>query len=596
MTTSGEYKQISEDYLALLRMSAEATGYMLHGLATLFEEEAELGTERTIPTPGGANVELNQVNIFNGNLGNEAETSPSQPLSPPPSGQPLPGPFPREAEFGLGGSDGEGESTVDELIDEFSARFVPTEDKTVALVAATLLDERGVIEENPDTGNRERVYRADGFTLRQSGEVYSIEDSQGQDAQMQFYLSASGPVVWGDNRLSQLHKEEFKSVYRHRKTRREPLDLEEGDLSKTVATLGALAPRGSKKVLDDLKGMKAFGFVNHTINQLGVESSESRVEVKVGGYRLKRERGEESTTVSIESNDDRGELLSYTARRTEDGISVELDAIRLDRDDLLRLREIAENSQYLAATSIRDAQPEDASIRDAQPEDASIRDAQPEDASIRDAQPEDASVRDAQPEDASVRDTQTEDASIRDTQTEGVSISDTQTQDVSIRDTRSQRNPIQSAETIAPITQPSEASEAILMTAWPIEVHPVIAKALEYFEPAELPHVEGEPSEATIFVSDAPARQWRGQMEAQDGQLTEPQQIQAYELCQNHREFLETKGVVLPTPEALNTYLTQKKTERVRFAANPEAQISVDLTPAPEASQSEPPGDREVEL
>ena len=568
MTTSGEHKQISEDYLALLRMSAEATGYMLRGLAALFEEEAKLGTTRTTPTPGGANVELNQVNIFNGNLGNEAETPHSELPSPPPSGQFLPGPFPKKAEFGRSGSesDRKSESTVEELASEFSARFVPTEDKTVALVAATLLDERGVVEENPDTGNRERVYRADGFTLRQSGEVYSIEDSQGQDAQMQFYLSASRPVVWGENRLSQLHKEEFKSVYRHRKTRSELLDIEEGDLSKTVATLGALAPRGSKKVLDDLKGMKAFGFVNYTINQLGVEPSESSVEVKVGGYRLKRERGEESTTVSIESNDDRGELLSYTARRTEDGISVELDAIRLDRDDLLRLREIAENSQYLAATSIQDAQPEDASVRDAQPEDASIRD------------------------------TQTEDASVRDTQTEGVSISDTQTQDVSIRDTRSQRNPIQSAETIAPITQPSEASEAILMTAWPIEIHPVIAKAMEYFEPAELPHVQSEPSEATIFVSDAPARQWRGQMEAQDGQLTEPQQIQAYELCQNHREFLETKGVVLPTPEALNTYLTQKKTERVRFAANPEAQISVDLTPAPEASQSEPPGDREVEL
>jgi hypothetical protein len=260
---------------------------------------------------------------------------------------------PRQPEFGLGRDSEKPESKlnfVDKLVAETKAKFTSMDDRKVALVAATLLDNQGQMEINPLTQQPEKVYRGDGYAIRQIGDVYSISDATDRSqTKMNFYLTENGPAIWGENKLSSPEKAEFLSVYRNLKAGSQLEGADVGDLARKVATLGALSPQGSHKVLSDLKGMKAFGLINHTINQMGVEPNEANVQVIVGGYTLTRERGEDGTKVSMHSNDGRGELLSYTAQRGDRGISVQLDTLKLNQGDMASLKEIAQHSQYLAA-------------------------------------------------------------------------------------------------------------------------------------------------------------------------------------------------------------------------------------------------------
>jgi len=113
---------------------------------------------------------------------------------------------PRQPEFGLGRDSEKPESQlnfVDKLVAGTKAKFTSMDDRKVALVAATLVDNQGQMEINPLTQQPEKVYRGDGYAIRQIGDVYSISDATDRSqTKMNFYLTENGPAIWGENKLS----------------------------------------------------------------------------------------------------------------------------------------------------------------------------------------------------------------------------------------------------------------------------------------------------------------------------------------------------------------------------------------------------------
>ncbi|HAG82521.1 MAG TPA: hypothetical protein DCL61_15495 [Cyanobacteria bacterium UBA12227] len=402
--------------------------------------------------------------------------------------------LPRDPEFGLERPIGELDSKlnfVDKLVAGTKAKFTSIEDRKVALVAATLLENYGQMQINSLTQQPEKVYQGDGYAIRQVGDVYSISDViDRSQTKMNFYLTENGPAIWGENKLSLAEKAEFLSVYRNLKAETKLDGTDVGDLARKVATLGALSPQGSHKVLNDLKGMKAFGLINHTINQMGVDPKEAKVQVQVGGYILTRERGGDGTKVSMHSNDGRGELLSYTAQRGEGGISVKLDTIKLNQGDMAALKEIAQHSQYLVAEL--------------------------------------------------------------------------------------------PSKTSTPT--PSNSTVAVpLMTSRPLDIHPDLFKALKHLKNLEVKRSNEEDyseERLTVLSNDLTGRFLISRIRANQGKLSEAEQMVAYEFCLGHKEELNQAAITLPTLPSFSDFMRHNKTELICQEANPESVIYHPQVPA----------------
>ncbi len=212
----------------------------------------------------------------------------------------------------------------------------PKRVRQAAEVAEGLLEAGG--ERQRDGSTR---YKADGFDIERRGDVVSVTDKEG--GRFQFRRNNNGQLRRvGRNTLSGASQGELRSLYSMRDRLKEMVRAPE--LGDRVGSLGSLAPEGSQATLNQLRGMKAFGLANNTINQLG--GNAPNVEVTVGEYQFKRERSNGETRLSVTSGE--RTLLSYRARREGDTLSVELDRVEMDTNDLQQLQAIGEQTQYLA--------------------------------------------------------------------------------------------------------------------------------------------------------------------------------------------------------------------------------------------------------
>jgi len=212
----------------------------------------------------------------------------------------------------------------------------PMRDREAAEVAEGLLEAGG--KRQADGSTR---YKADGFDIERQGDTVSVTDKEG--GRFQFRRNRNGQLRRvGRNTLSEASQGELRSLYPVRDRLGEMVRAPE--LGDRVGSLGSLAPEGSQATLNQLRGMKAFGLANNTINQLG--GNAPNVEVKVGEYQFKRERGNGETRLSVTSGE--RQLLSYRARREGDTLSVELDRVEMDESDLQQLQSIGQQTEYLA--------------------------------------------------------------------------------------------------------------------------------------------------------------------------------------------------------------------------------------------------------
>lgn len=219
----------------------------------------------------------------------------------------------------------------------FRKRLEARENKEIASVAYALVKNYGVGKD----GNL--VYQADAFTIKKSGNNYSIHRRADETKPLiQFQADQWGAITLSEQpqNMFPIERQEFLLVADYLKSGKQLPSVDE-DPRKIANTLGSLSLNGTHTILESFKTSEILQILTQTLKRTGCD------DLELGNYRILYQKSQLDTTSTLQllKTEHTGVTrvaASFEMKRTDSGMTHQVKTLALSEQDIAKLRLLAQ--------------------------------------------------------------------------------------------------------------------------------------------------------------------------------------------------------------------------------------------------------------
>ena len=232
----------------------------------------------------------------------------------------------------------------------FRKRLEARENKEIASVAYALVKNFGVGKDS------NLVYRADAFTIKKSGNNYSIH-RRAEETKPLIKFQAD---QWGAITLSEqpkdmfpIERQEFLLVADYLKSGKQLPSVDE-DPRKIASTLGSLSLNGTHTILESFKTSEILQILTQTLKRAGCD------DLELGNYRILYQKSQLDTTSTLQllKTEHTGVTrvaASFEMNRTDSGMTHQVKTLAITEQDIAKLRLLAQKLDIQRPVPVKEA-------------------------------------------------------------------------------------------------------------------------------------------------------------------------------------------------------------------------------------------------